>query len=72
MSVDFLGTGTEQEKIFKAMGGMQKRPIIFLGLGGVGSASVSKIKDLIGRNFSKYRKEGKQSPIPDGVSRQNH
>lgn len=67
MAIDFLGQTRSQRNPYLPLQGMWTRPIIFLGLGGVGSAAVSKLKSLFLRTFAPHMEEGKESPIPTGI-----
>lgn len=67
IGIDFLGRKKEDKNPYRALRRMQTRPIVFLGLGGVGSSAVSKIKTLFERTFAEHMEEGQQSPIPPGI-----
>lgn len=68
MRVDFLGRGETQSNPYRTLEQkLQKRPIIFLGLGGVGSSAVSELKDLYEKTFIAHMREGQETPIPPGI-----
>ncbi len=67
MSVQFLAVQPAARDPYTALKSMQLRPTIYLGLGGLGSESVGKIKLLYERTFSNLRPEGATSAIPPAI-----
>lgn len=66
MALNFKTTQKPARNSYRALRDIYKQPIIYLGLGGVGSASVSKIKKLFDLTFEDDANGG-GGGIPEGI-----
>lgn len=66
--VNFVGQQQPLQSAFQSLAPrLKKRPILFLGLGGIGSGAVAALKTLYEETFRPHMREGQDTPIPPYV-----